>query len=425
MKKYSFLFLLLLLFPSTSVFALNLAEMQETAIQSREIVKRYQTSLEKSGQEVERVKSGYYPSLNIGYQANNLDEAARFEHRQNSSIYATAGMNIFAGFKDRYSIKSAKILQKVNGYRLKGIEQDIQLNVALRYLSVYERRANLTVAQDGLITLKRLYQDGGRRLQVGLIGQNELLKIKVDLDNSDITRKKGQADLEKSIQLLGREINRSLTIEELSFEEFAILPKLGEQELYKERMLKNRSELLTLTGLAESASMLVKVEQGSYYPRIDLVGSYSRYDDDFINGNGENSDDELRAQMVLSYTIFDGFARESSVSKAKLTLRELQYDIDELKNSLITDLANIFIDYRVSMENVDVAKEDIRHAEENLRITQLKYKQGLQRESDLLDAVTNLSRSRYNQVAVIRTVFENAFRVNRMVEEFRYHSAVL
>ena len=77
------------------------------------------------------------------------------------------------------------------------------------------------------------------------------------------------------------------------------------------------------------------------------------------------------------------------------------------------------------MENVDVAKEDIRHAEENLRITQLKYKQGLQRESDLLDAVTNLSRSRYNQVAVIRTVFENAFRVNRMVEEFRYHSAVL
>jgi outer membrane protein len=424
MKKYSFLFLLLLLFPGTSAFAIDLAEMQETAIQSREIIKRYQTSLEKSGQEVERVRSGYYPSLNIGYQANNLDEAARFEHRQNSSIYATASMNIFAGFKDRYSIESAKILQKVDGYRLKGIEQDIQLNVALRYLSVYERRANLTVAEDGLITLKRLYQDGERRLQVGLIGQNELLKIKVDLDNSDITRKKGQADLEKSIQLLGREVNRPLNLKNLSFEEFAILPELEEQEAYKERMLKNRSELLTLTGLAESASMQVKVEQGSYYPRVELVGSYSRYDDDFINGNGENSDDELRAQMVLSYTLFDGFARESSVSKAKLSVREIQYDIEELKNNLTTDLANLFIDYRVSMENVEVAKEDIRHAEENLRITQLKYKQGLQRESDLLDAVTNLSRARYNQVAVIRTVFENAFRVNRMVEEFSYASSV-
>lgn len=425
MKKYSFflLFLLLLLGASTSVLALDLVGMQETATQNREIIKRYQTSLEKSSQEVERVKSAYYPSLNIGYQANNLDEEARFEHRQNSSIYATASMNIFAGFKDRYSIKSAQILQKVGGYRLKGIEQDIQLNVALRYLNVYERQAKLTVDLDGLKTLKRLYQDGERRLQVGLIGKNELLKIKVDLDNSDITMKKGQADLDKSIQLLRREINRPINIEDLGFEEFTILPELGEQELYKERMLKNRSELLALTGLAESASVLVKAEQGSYYPRVDLIGSYSRYDDDFINGIGENSDDELRAQIRLSLNIFDGFARESSISKARLSVRELQYDIEELKNSLTTDLVNLFIDYRVSMANVEVAKEDIRHAEENLRITQLKYKQGLQRESDLLDAVTNLSRSRYNQVAVIRTVFENAFRVSRMVEEFRYDSS--
>jgi outer membrane protein len=426
MKKYSFFFLFFfLLLPGSSALALDLAEMQENATQSREIIKRYQITLEKSGQEVERIRSAYYPSLNVGYRANNLDEAAIFEHRENSSIYATASMNVFAGFKDRYSIKSAQVLLKVDGYRLKGIEQDIQLNVALRYLSVYERQANLTVAQDALKTLKRIYQDGQKRLQVGLIGQNELLKIKVDLDNSDITMKKGQADLDKSIQLLGREINHSLRFNELRFEEFSILPELEAQEVCKEKMLNTRSELLALTGLAESASMLVKAEQGAYYPRLDLVGSYSRYDDDFINGNGEFSDEELRAQMVLSLNLFDGFSRESSITKARLTVRELQYDIEELKNSLTTDLANLFIDYRVSMENVEVAKEDIRHAEENLRITQLKYKQGLQRESDLLDAVTNLSRSRYNEVAVIRTVFENAFLATRMVEEFKYQSRSL
>ena len=420
MKKYSFFFsfLFLLLLSNSSALALGLAEMQENAIQNREIIKRYQTTLEKSAYEIKSVKSAYYPSLNLGYQANNLDEASSFEHRQNSSIYATASMNIFAGFKDRYSIESAQIMQKVDGYRLKGIEQDIQLNVALRYLSVYDRKANLTVTQDGLKTLKRLYQDGQKRLQVGLIGNNELLKIKVDLDNADITMKKGQAELAKSLQLLGREINNPLTLEELTFKEFTVLPELEKEEIYKQKMLTQRSEVLALAGIAESASVLVKAEQGSYYPRLDLVGSYSRYDDDFINGNGDINEDELRAQMVLSFNIFDGFARESSVSKARLTVRELQYDLEELKNDLITALAILFIDYRVSMANVEVAKEDIRHAKENLRITQLKYKQGLQRESDLLDAVTNLSRSRYNEVAVIRTVFENAFRTTRMVEEF-------
>ena len=120
MKQVSFLFLLLLLFVPFS-WAIDLAEMQEGATQSREIIKRYQTTLEKSGLEVARIRSAYYPSVNIGYQANNLDEAARFEHRQNSSIYAAASMNIFAGFKDRYSIESAQVMQKVDGYRLKGI----------------------------------------------------------------------------------------------------------------------------------------------------------------------------------------------------------------------------------------------------------------------------------------------------------------
>ncbi|MCF8056961.1 MAG: TolC family protein [Desulfocapsa sp.] len=412
---------LFLLFPFSSAMALDLAEMQKSATQSREIIKRYELMVEKSGQEVERLRSGYYPSLDIGYQANKLDEPALFEHRENSSIYTTVSMNLFAGFRDRYSIESARILQQVERYRLRGIEQDIQLNVALRYLSVYERQASLTVTRDAEKTLERIYQDGQKRLQVGLIGKNELLKFKVDLDNASITTKKSQADLDKSVQLLGREINNhSIRLGDLSFDEFSLLPKLEDQETCREKMLSRRSELLALEGLTESASVQVKAEQSVYYPRVDVVGSYSRYDDDFINGSGEVSDDELRAQMVLSLNLFDGFSRESTVSMAKFTVREIQYDQAELKNTLDTDLTNLFIDYRVSLANVEVAREDISHAEENLRITQLQYKEGLQRESDLLDAVTNLSRARYNEVAVIRAVFEKAFRITRMVEGFQH-----
>ncbi|MBU0944585.1 MAG: TolC family protein [Proteobacteria bacterium] len=421
MKRFSLILLLLVMAPSA--MALDLAEMQESATRNREVIKRYQVSLEKSGQEVQRARSGYYPSLNIGYEVNNLDEPSLFENRENSSIYSTLTMNLFAGFRDRYSIESAQILEKVEGYRLQGVEQDIQLNVALRYLSVYERRANLTVTRDAYKTLERIYQDGQQRLEVGLIGKNELLKFKVDLDNANITEQKGQADLDKSIQLLGREINRPVRLDDLGFEEFSLLPQVEDMEACTEKMLTSRSEILALAGLTESASVQVKAEQSAYYPRLDMIGSYSRYDDDFLNGAGEITDEELRAQMVLSMNLFDGFSRESGISQAKLTVREIQYDLAELKNSLSTDLANLFIDYRVSMANVEVAKEDIRHAEENLRITQLKYKEGLQRESDLLDAVTNLSRARYNEVSVIRTVFENAFRITRMVEGFHYRSS--
>ncbi len=89
-----------------------------------------------------------------------------------------------------------------------------------------------------------------------------------------------------------------------------------------------------------------------------------------------------------------------------------------MKNLLVTDLDNLFIDFEVSLENVEVANRSIEQAKENLRITQMKYDEGLQRESDLLDAITNLSRAQYNYVAVIRTLFANYFQLTRMVEGF-------
>ncbi len=42
------------------------------------------------------------------------------------------------------------------------------------------------------------------------------------------------------------------------------------------------------------------------------------------------------------------------------------------------ELKKAFIDYDISMVNVEVVREDIVYAEENRRIPELKYKEGLQ-----------------------------------------------
>ena len=255
----------------------------------------------------------------------------------------------------------------------------MRLNVALRYLSVYERRANLEVAEKNFETLEKIYRDGKNRLEVGLIDKNELLKFKVDLDNSDITAEAARAGLEKAINLLGREAGREVK-------------------------------------LVDASLLQIKTEQSGYYPKVNVVGSYQNYDNDFINGNGSVDEDELRAQLVLSVNLFQGRFTEESVAKARLENRGLQYDLIELQDLLETELRNLHIDYEVSLRNVDVALTSIEQAEENLRITRLKYDEGLQRESDLLDAVTNLSRAQYNYVAVLQTVFSNRFRILRMTE---------
>jgi outer membrane protein TolC len=407
-----------LFFSAATAYGLDLAQMQKMALGNREVIQEYVTKLEQSEKDIIRARGGYYPSVDIGYTANSLDEGSLIEESENSVATGRISWNIFSGFRDKYNLQSAEKLKEVEQYKLQGLEQDIQLDVALAYLLVYERLANRKVAESAFETLEKVYQDGENRFQVGLIGKNELLKFRVDYDNADITLKAAKAGLEKSINLLSRQVGGSIYFDDLDFADFSELPARIDREEYTRRMLAERSEIKTLEAVIEATGAKAKSELSGYYPFVDVAGIYRKYDDDYINGSGSVEDDELRAQLVMSMNLFQGFETEATVARSRLEIRAVQYQLDELKNSLLTDLNNLHIDFEVSLENVDVANRSIEEAEENLRITQLKYDEGLQRESDLLDAITNLSRAQYNYVAVIRTLFLNYFSLTRMIGGF-------
>ncbi len=398
--------------------AMDLAGMQAMALNNREVIQQYITNFEQSEKEIVRAKGGYYPSVDLAYTTNSLNENTLLENKNNSIVQGKISMNLFAGFRDKYGLQSAQILQEVEQFKLQGIRQDIQLNVALAYLAVFERRANRAVAESAFQTLGKIYKDGESRFQVGLIGKNELLKFRVDYDNADITSKTADAGLKKSIIDLSRQVGSEVTLADLDFADFDNLPPLVDRGVYVDKMLAERSEIKAMEAAIGATSAQVEAAKSGFYPRLDAVGSYQRYNDDLLNGSGSISDEQWRAQLVVSMNLFQGNTTEATIAKTRLQARAQKYELQELKHNLVNDLDNLFIDLQVSLENVLVAKRSIEQAEENLRITQLKYDEGLQRESDLLDAITSLSRAKYNYVAVMRTVFTNHFSLTRMIGGF-------
>ena len=274
------------------------------------------------------------------------------------------------------------------------------------------------MAETAYQTLGKVSRDGESRFQVGLIGKNDLLKFRVDYDNADITLKAADAGLKKSVNGLSRQVGSTIKLADLDFADFKNLPASVNKDEYLHKMLVARSEIKALESVIDANRAKSTAAKSGYYPKLDVVGSYSNYGDNYINSSSSSTDEEYRAQMVLSMNLFQGFTTEASVARAKLATRSAQYELDELKNDLVTDLNNLYIDFEVSLENVGVARRSIEQAEENLRITQLKYDEGLERESDLLAAITNLSRAKYNHVAALQTAFLNNFKLIRMVDGF-------
>ena len=395
--------------------AATLAELQEQALNSRNLIKKYQANLEISRRDQALARSSLYPALDLSYTVNALDEDSAVENSENSVAKGVISWNLFAGFADHYKIKSARLARQAEEFKLQGLRQDIRLNVALLYLGVYSRQASLQVAQDAWATLDRVHADAQNSFKVGLIKKNELLRFKLDLDHAAIVLKKARAELDKGVRLLEREVDGKLELAELSFGEFVQLPSLQADSGYEARMLARRSELKALQELAEAARAQTRAAYGGIYPKVDLSGSYRRYNDDY-GIDGDNPDEELRTQLTLSINLFDGFAKQARVGKARRLADALGYDLAELESELKMQLKNLLLDYEVSAENVAVAQGSIEQAEENLRISRLAYKEGLEKESDLLDAITNLSRARSNQVAARGELFADYFKIDRAVE---------
>lgn len=401
----------------SSAQAMNLPEMQKMALANRAVVEQYMANLERSEQEIVRTRSTFYPSADLGYSANLLDEANILEAKENSLFQAKISWNLFAGFRDKYGVQAAEMLRRIEDYKLQGLRQDIQLSVALAYLAVFERRANKEVADSALQTLAKVYRDGESRYQVGLIGKNELLKFRVDYDDADITARSADVGLKKSINDLSRQVGVPIDYGVLDFGDFDQLPPLVDRSAYAAKMLADRSEIKVLEMAIGATTAQIEASKSGYYPRVDAAGIYRRADEGLI-GDASGAEEEWRGQMELSINLYQGQATEATVAKSRLQLRAQQQELKELKQSFSNDLDNLFIDLEVSLDYIPVAKRSIEQAEENLRITELKYQEGLQRESDLLDAITSLSRAQYNYVAVLRTMFINHFRLLRMVEGF-------
>jgi len=416
MKSCKFLLLFLLL--AVDCFGAGLADLQEQAVTNRQVVEKYRQALERAGHDETAARSPYYPSVDLSYTANLLDDDTFLEHRDNSVVYGAVRWNVFSGWRDRYGLRAAHWQTEAEAGRLNAIKQEIRLAVALRYLAIYAAGANLLVAQDSFSSLQKVLRDSENRFQAGLTRKNDLLKSQVDLDNAGITLKRAAAEVDRGWRLLAREVGAEPDREQLAFSEFDDLPVLPGPEELERQLLAGRSELRVLAKQAAAADEQVGLELASRYPRVDLTGSYRRYEDHPLAGFGDDTEEEVRNQLVVSYNLFDGFARQARVARAGAQARAVRQELAELQAELTTELYNLYQDFQVECGNVAAAAGGIIQAEENLRVTRLAYDEGLETEANLLDAVAGLTRARSNLAAAKRAVFDNYFRILRTTEGF-------
>lgn len=165
---------------------------------------------------------------------------------------------------------------------------------------------------------------------------------------------------------------------------------------------ENRSDIKAMHLASKGFEAINKADKMAFLPRLNAFGSYEMYDNKVFQGNANGY--LIGAQ--LSWDVFNGSKRfgKAQKSKAEFEKSKLEYNQYVSKSNLeLNKVKRQLVDAKNRLELTDLA---VQQSEESLRIRKNRFKEGLEKTSDLLIAETQFAQK---QLEYYQTIFEYNF----------------
>ncbi|TXD49715.1 TolC family protein [Polaribacter sp. IC073] len=165
---------------------------------------------------------------------------------------------------------------------------------------------------------------------------------------------------------------------------------------------KNRADIKAMQFASNGFEAMNKADKMAFLPRLNAFGSYEMYDKKMFQGSANGY--VIGAQ--LSWDIFQGSKRfgKAQKSKAEFEKSKLEYKQYVSKSNLeLNKVKRQLVDAKNSLELKDLA---VQQSKESLRIRKNRFKEGLEKTSDLLLAETLFAQK---QLEYYQTIFEYNF----------------
>jgi outer membrane protein TolC len=308
---------------------------------------------------------------------------------------------LFTGFRLSNSAKAAEYQAQAGILQRDMDDADLVLGVTSAYWSLYQALQTQKYVDENVLRLESYQADTERLLKAGLATRNDLLKVQVQLATARVT----QIDARNDVQLAGLNLNNIIG----QSLETTVIPSSDPQALMDtdtlvhgrsdltSRAWEQRKDLQAVSLLAEAARAGVNAARGAYWPQVDLLAAYnynqpnSRYQPitNAFYGNWE-----IGVQLQMDLWNWGRTARQTEQAEAAVSQNEQQ--LAQLKDNITLEVRRASLTLGRSREKLGVARLAVDQAEENRRMTNDRYRNGIATSSDLLDAEVALLQSKTN-----------------------------
>ena len=398
----------------------SLEKAVEIALQNKETLKASALDLRSSKQDIKSSYSGILPSLRasttmtesrfpeqtVGFNQSSGEILSDVSSITSASSNISINQNIYDGGVWWNNIRLAKNNYKISEQFNRQIKTNIIRNVHFAYFNYLKAMQLLGVARSNLMSSQQQLALVEQKFDLGSAKKTDLLKAKVrfeqarvDLISNDASLKSAYRNLKNAMGLINTNDEFSISDVERPLE---IIPEFATGF---ELIQKFNPSIKAKQYQIVAAKIGTKIAKGSRMPNISIsasaFGTAESISDAVSNSYGDNQ--RTNTSLSISLPLYSGNTISTRIQKAKLTVNKQESEYLTQLEDLSVQLKDLIDQLQNFSEIIPINKTVLESAEEDLKLSQVRYSQGsttilevLNAQVSVVQAKSSLVRSKYD-----------------------------
>lgn len=327
----------------------DLRELLNFATTNNNIVVAKSLREESKMKDIESAQSAYYPTIDVGGNAQSLNARTPNVPGETYNGYAKIGVDLYDGGKKSNTIEQNRALLESSKYDTLAYTKNLQLLIVQDFYTIKSLEASFKALEEKHTQLTADLDRIKKFYTVGSATTDEIDKLQAAFSNNNYQMDATKFQILSLKRLLGAKIGKKI----VSLEDSTIeAPHNVQKEL--------SDDIKALSASASSLTYSAKALHSAYLPQIRLEDSYNLYDygrTDFAHPQGLDNQNKL--MLTFNIRLFDN----GTVSRQKESLFIQQKALEsEIKQS--TEIQDINAD--LALSKIDTTKAQIQSAKSSL-----------------------------------------------------------
>lgn len=307
----------------------------------------------------------------------------------------TVTQPIFTGFALTSSYRLAELGIDQSELEVQLETLDLALNTKTAYFDILTADNAVETAEKAAEALESHAEVARNFYKVGMIPINDLLQSEVEAGNAKqyVVRSRNAARLTRATlnTILSRPVNAEVNIVDIEVHEV----QKGDFQAYLEEALKNRPEIKLIDNNLLQTDQVINITESKNYPEVVFVWEYTKEGDSpSVNGGGGHEPSNWAAQAALKWTFWEWGKTYYAVKQQESIKNELLKTRMQMEQDIQLQIKDSVLNIQTAETNIPITRKAVEQGEENLRVSQERYKAQVSTSVEVLDAQRYLSDAR-------------------------------